>query len=128
MVTITNDGLVWAAKRAAGIDSVAAMTYLELGTGTTAEANDHTALVTPITDSGLARAAATCSYEADYKTVLQKTWTATGTKAIREVGAFNASSDGTNARGDYDQIVDLVLAKAIEIIDRLFEEASHGDL
>lgn len=95
MVTITNDGLVWAAKRAAGVDSVAAMTYLELGTGTTAEANDHTALVAPITDSGLARAAATCSYEADYKTVLQKKWTATGTKAIREVGAFNASSDGT---------------------------------
>jgi len=95
MVTISNDGLVWAAKRAAGIDSVAPMTYLELGTGTTAEANNHTALVSPITDSGLARAAATCSYEADYKTVLQKTWTASGTKAIREVGAFNAASGGT---------------------------------
>lgn len=95
MVTITDAGLEWAAKRAAGVDSVAAMTYLELGTGTTAEANAHTTLVTPITDSGLARAAATCSYEATAKTVLQKTWTATGTKAIREVGAFNASSDGT---------------------------------
>lgn len=95
MVTITNDGLVWAAKRAANVDTVAAMTYLELGTGTTAEANDQTTLVTPITDSGLARAAATCSYEASYKTVLQKTWTASGTKAIREVGAFNAAADGT---------------------------------
>lgn len=97
MATITNDGLVWAAKRASGIDSVAAMTYLELGTGTTPESQSQTALVAPITDSGLARAAATCSYEESYKTVLVKLWTATATKAIREVGIFNdpAPSAGT---------------------------------
>lgn len=97
MVTITNDGLVWAAKRAGGVDSVAPMTYLELGTGTGAESQTDTALKTPITGSGLARAAATVSYEASYKTVLTALWTSTSvsTVAIREVGAFNSSSGGT---------------------------------
>jgi hypothetical protein len=95
MATVTDEAKIWAAKRAGNVDSVTAMGYLALGTGTTAEVSTQTTLVTEITDSGLARAAATVSYEATAKTVLTKTWTATATKAIREMAAFNASSGGT---------------------------------
>lgn len=98
MATLTNAGLTALAKLANGTDSVAAFTKIGIGSGSTAEANDQTALVTESdyadTVTG-ARESATCAYEADYKTK----WTATvefdGTEVVREVGIFNAATSGT---------------------------------
>jgi hypothetical protein len=55
--------------------------------------------VAEITDTGLARAAATVSRVTTTETndtlQLVYTWTATGTKTVEEVGVFNDSSTGT---------------------------------
>jgi hypothetical protein len=96
--TITNAGFAQLALLA-GDASAVPFTYLAVGTGTTAVAATQTALVTEITDSGLERAAATVSRVTTTQTndtlQLVKTWTATGTKTVEEVGVFNASSTGT---------------------------------
>ncbi len=81
--------------------SKTAFTYLAVGSGTTAFAEAQTTLVTELTDSGLARAAATVSQitttHANDTLNLTKTWTASGSKTVAELGAFNASSGGTMA-------------------------------
>lgn len=86
-------------KRIGGDGSTSAFTYLALGTGDTAAANDDTALETEITDSGLERASATVTYETDSITgdtlQLVKEWIATGSKSVTEVGVFNDASAGT---------------------------------
>lgn len=86
-------------KRMGGDGSTDAFTYLALGTGTTAAANADTALESEITDSGLERASATVTYETDSITgdtlQLVKSWTATGSKSVTEIGVFNAASAGT---------------------------------
>lgn len=83
----------------AGDASATPFTYLELGTSNTAPAVGQTALVAAITDSGLARAAATVSRVTTTVTndtlQLVYTWTASGTKTLEEIGIFNASSAGT---------------------------------
>jgi len=83
----------------AGDASATPFTYLEVGTSSTAVAASQTALQAAITDSGLARAAATVSRVTTTQTndTLQLTyaWTASGTKAIEEIGVFNAASAGT---------------------------------
>lgn len=75
-----------------------AFTYLAVGSGSTAFAASQTTLVTEITDTGLERAAATVSRVTTTQTndtlQLTKTWTATGTKTVEEIGVFNASSAG----------------------------------
>jgi hypothetical protein len=72
--------------------------YLAVGTGTTSEVAGDTALETEITDTGLARAEATLSIETTTVTddthVLTYAWTATGDKAVTEVGMLNAASAG----------------------------------
>lgn len=96
---ITNAGLAIVSGLVGDTGSETAFTYLELGTGTTAFAASQTALVTAITDSGLARAAATVSQETTTQTddTLQLThqWTASGSKTVAEAGIFNGSSGGT---------------------------------
>lgn len=83
----------------AGDASATPFTYLEVGTSSTAVAVSQTALQAAITDTGLARAAATVSRVTTTVTndtlQLTYTWTATGTKVIEEVGIFNANSAGT---------------------------------
>lgn len=83
----------------AGDASAVPFTYLELGTSTTAVAASQTALQAAITDSGLARAAATVSRTTTNVTndtlTLTYMWTASGTKTIEEIGIFNAASTGT---------------------------------
>lgn len=83
----------------AGDASAVPFTYLEVGTSSTAVAASQTALQAAITDTGLARASATVSRVTTTQTndtlQLVYTWTATGTKAIEEIGVFNASSAGT---------------------------------
>ena len=82
----------------AGDASAVPFTYLALGTSTTAPAIGQTTLVAEITDTGLARAAATVSRTTTTVTndtlQLVYTWTASGTKTVEEVGVFNAVSTG----------------------------------
>ncbi|MFA6314981.1 MAG: hypothetical protein WC648_01245 [Candidatus Paceibacterota bacterium] len=95
---ITNAGKAQIALLAGDATAVP-FTYLAVGTGSTAAAVTDTTLVTEITDTGLARAAATVSRTTTTVTndtlSLSYTWTATGAKTIAEVGMFNASSSGT---------------------------------
>lgn len=78
--------------------SQTAFTYLALGTSSTAVAASQTTLGAEITDSGLARAAATVSRVTTNQTndtlQLTYTWTASGSKTIEEIGYFNAASSG----------------------------------
>ena len=96
---LSNTGLAALAGLAGNTGSITAFTYLEIGTDATAYAATQTALVSAITDSGLARAAATVSRTTTTATNdtlrLYKLWTASGTKTVREAGIFNASSSGT---------------------------------
>lgn len=95
---ITNTGLAGLASRINGAGSEAAFTYLGVGTGTTAPDGGDTTLETEITDSGLARASATCTRSTTTATndtaQLDKTWSVSGTKAITECGALNAGAAG----------------------------------
>lgn len=95
---VTSAGKAGVASRINGAGSEAAFTYLAVGTGTNAAADGDTTLQTEITDSGLARAAATCTRETITVTndtaTLDKTFSVTGTKAVTEAGALNASSSG----------------------------------
>lgn len=93
MATVVNKGLEMIAKLVGGVSNDK-MQYVALGSGTTAEANDQTGLVTEITTNGGARAAGTCSYDADYKFKVVKTFTFTGDLAINEIGIFDAASSG----------------------------------
>lgn len=78
--------------------SQTAFTYLATGTSNTAFAASQTTLGAEITDSGLQRASATVSRVTTTQTndtlQLVKTFTASGTKSVEEVGIFNASSGG----------------------------------
>ena len=93
-----NTGLAGFIKRMGGDGSTAGFTYLALGIGTTAAAATDTALESEITDSGLERAAATVTYEdtttTDDTLQLVKSWTATGSKSVTEIGILNAASVG----------------------------------
>lgn len=74
-------------------------TYLAVGTSTTAVSVGQTALVAEATTNGLQRASATVDRTTTTVTNdtfrATKTFTATGTVAVEEVGVFNASSSGT---------------------------------
>lgn len=93
MATLVNKGLEMKAKLLNGV-SESPFKWIALGSGTTAEANDQEALVTEITTNGGGRAAATCTYEADYKAKWEKTFEFTGTLSVNEVGVFNADTSG----------------------------------
>lgn len=96
--TITNAGLAVLAGLAGNVDSQTAFTYLAVGTSNAAENAADTALTAEITDSGLARAAATVSRVTTNQTndtlQLYKEWTVSGNKTIEEVGIFNAPEGG----------------------------------
>ena len=95
----TNTGMAEMSGLVGNTGSKTAFTYLAVGTGTTAFAVTQTELVTEITDTGLARAAATVSQTqttvSDDTLQLQYTWTASGSKTLGEIGVFNGSSGGT---------------------------------
>lgn len=96
---VPDAGKALVASRINGAGSEAVVTYIALGTGTTAAAASDTALEAEIIDSGLERASATVSRTtttvANDTAVLTYTWTATGSKAVTESGCFNAASAGT---------------------------------
>ena len=83
----------------AGDATATPFTYLAVGTSSTAVSAGQTTLQAEITDTGLARAAATVSRTTTSVTndtlSLVYTWTASGSKTVEEIGAFNASSSGT---------------------------------
>lgn len=83
----------------AGDATATPFTYLAVGTSSTAVAAADTALNAEITDSGLARAAATVTRVTTTVTNdtlnLNYEWTVSATKTVEEVGIFNASSGGT---------------------------------
>jgi hypothetical protein len=93
-----NTGLAGFIKRMGGDVSTDGFTYLALGTGTTAAAAADIALEAEIIDSGLSRASATVSYETTTTTddtlQLYKSFTATGSKNVSEIGIFNDASAG----------------------------------
>jgi hypothetical protein len=74
------------------------VTYLGLGTGTTDPAKTDTSIEGEITDSGLAKGAATVAQATTTSTndtlSLSKTWTVSGSKAIAKIGAIR--SDGSS--------------------------------
>lgn len=97
----TNTRLAVLAGLAGATGAQTAFTYLAVGTSNTAVSAAHTALQTEITDTGLARASAVVSRTTTTQTndtlLLVKTWTASGVKAIEEVGVFNDSTVGVMA-------------------------------
>ena len=80
------------------LGSGTAITHIAVGSGTTAFAAAQTALVTEITDSGVARTTPTLSRITTTVTndTMQatKTFTVTGTITVAEGGLFNDSSAG----------------------------------
>lgn len=82
-----------------GVGGYSVFQYLEVGLSTTAPAAGQTALISAITDSGLARHIATMSQQmtitANDTLQFLYAWTASGTKTVEEIGFFNASSAGT---------------------------------
>jgi len=95
---ITNASLAAISGLVGNTGSQTAFTYLALGTSNTATSASHTTLQAEITDSGLARHAATVTRSTTTQTndtlQLDYTWTASGTKTVEEIGIFNASSGG----------------------------------
>lgn len=95
---ITNAGKALMASLA-GDAAAVPFTYLALGTSNTTPAATDTTLGAEITDTGLARSAATVSRVTTSVTndtlSLIFTWTASGVKTIQEIGIFNAASSGT---------------------------------
>ena len=99
--TITNASFAVFSGLAGNTGSQNPFTYLAVGTSSTATSAGHTTLQAEIVDSGLERASATVSRVTTTQTndtlQLTKTWTATGSKAVEEIGVFNASSSGVMA-------------------------------
>ena len=95
---IPDIGLAEMANLWAGDSTPLPMTHIAVGTGDTAFAAADTTLGTEITDSGLARVAATVTRETTSTTndtvQMVTTFTVTGTVTIKEVGILNASSTG----------------------------------
>jgi hypothetical protein len=75
--------------------SLAAMSHMELGTGTTAAANADTTLQTAI--SGSRQALGSTSVSGNQITYVASFPAGTGTGAVTEAGIFNASSAGVMA-------------------------------
>ena len=96
---VTNAGVAAVAGIIGEVGAVDPFEYIAVGTGTTAAGATDTALVTEITDSGLARVQASASLITTDVTndtlKLTTTFTVSGTKAVTESGVFNAASSGT---------------------------------
>lgn len=94
MATLTDAGLEGIAKLINGV-STAPFRYIAVGSGVAPEAIDQTALVTELTENGLARAEATCGYESLGKATWSKEFVATADgMQINEVAIFDAAAAG----------------------------------
>jgi hypothetical protein len=95
---VTKYGFVETAKFLTGVDSPAAFASIAVGTGSTTEGTDVSALATEITASGLAKASAATVTTASSATSSDTakyahTWTATGSYNVKECGVLNSTSD-----------------------------------
>lgn len=94
---ITNDGKAEEANLVSGLWGTA-FTYLAVGTDNTAAAATQTALGAETTTNGLERASAAVTLVTTNVTNdtinLTKTWTATGTVVVEEIGVFNDPTTG----------------------------------
>lgn len=117
--TITKTGLAEITNHLGNISSPVAFSYLAVGTGTTAATSDDTTLEAEITDSGLERASATVTQETTTSTndtlQLVKQWTASGSKAVTEIGAFNASSSGVMLGRQVFSVINTVSGDTLEL-------------
>ena len=93
LVVTAGKTFIAAAMLKTTINSPAAMTHMELGTGTTAAAVGDTALQAAIAGSRTALSSATSS--ANVVTYVSSFAAGTGTGAVTEAGIFNAASAGT---------------------------------
>ena len=96
---ITKYGFVETAKLLTAVDSPVAFASIAVGTGSSTESTDVSALATEITASGLARASAATVSTASSATAADTakfvhTWTATGSYNVKECGVFNSSANG----------------------------------
>lgn len=96
--TITYASLSEVASLVGGIGGTA-FAYLAVGTDSTAEDPNHTALQAEITSGGLSRASVTPSLitvnQTDDTLQWKHTWSATASFTVEEVGVFNDASAGT---------------------------------
>jgi len=92
MATIPETGLIAIATALARSN----YWYVEIGTSSTAENVNQTALVTPITSDGMGRTVAPAAYEATAKTAITATMGAASgaLTTIREVAVLDAASGG----------------------------------
>ncbi len=99
--TITNAFFAVVSGLVGNTGSQVAMTYLALGTSSTAPAASQTALQAETVVSGLTRTSATISRTTTTQTndtlQLTKTFTAGGSATIQEVGVFNDPTTGVMA-------------------------------
>jgi len=97
--TVVNTGLAELAKLSIDTGTPTAFSYIATGTDNTAVTASDTSLGAEIIDSGLSRAQGTKSTVTtnvtDDTAQLVKSFNVTGTKAIKELGVFNAASTGT---------------------------------
>lgn len=93
LVVTTGKTFIAAAILKTTTNSPAAMTHMELGTGTTTAAAGDTTLQTAISGSRVALASATSA--TNVVTYTASFPAGTGTGAVTEAGVFNASSAGT---------------------------------
>lgn len=117
---VVDAGKAGVASRINGSGAEAAFTFIAVGIGTTAAAAGDTTLQTEITDSGMARAAATASRVTVDVTNdgarLDKTFSVTGTKAVTEAGVLNAASAGTLLGRQVFSAVNVVNTDTLQVI------------
>jgi len=107
---IPNEGLAELAGLAGDSGSPTAFTVLAVGSGDTTPAVGDSALASEITDSGLARAAATVTLATtnvtDDTLQLYKQWTVSATKTIKEVGFTNTvTKDAASEIWAYREVI-----------------------
>lgn len=116
---ITNAGMAGVASRINGSGAEAAFTYIAIGIGATAAAATDTTLGSEITTNGGQRAAATASRVTTDVTNdtarLVLTFTFTGSFAVTEAGALNASSAGTLLNRQVFTAVNVVSGDTLQI-------------
>lgn len=114
----TNAGKAAIAGLIGNTGAVTAFGYLAVGTSSTAVAATDTTLGAEITDTGLARAASTNSRTTTSVTndtlSMTYTWTASGSKTVKEIGYFNASSGGT--MGGHSLTGDRILTNGDQLV------------
>lgn len=116
---VTSAGKAGVASRINGAGSEAAFTYLAIGIGTTAANASDTTLESEITTNGGQRASATASRTTTDVTNdtarLVLTYSFTGSFAVTEAGALNASSSGVLLNRQVFSAVNVVSGDSLQV-------------